>query len=76
VSHAVTEGFGWAATFVFVGSYFFERPTLLRLAQMAGALLWLSYGLLIHSLPVIVANTLVFSAAGWTMLRKRRVETA
>jgi hypothetical protein len=76
VSHAVTEGFGWAATAVFVGSYFFERPTLLRAAQMAGALLWLSYGLLIHSMPVIVANALVFSAAGWTLLRKQRNEAA
>jgi uncharacterized protein with PQ loop repeat len=32
--------------------------------------LWLAYGLLINSSPVIVANVLVFSAAAWTLFRK------
>jgi hypothetical protein len=67
---AGTELLGWAATAVFVGSYFFARPALLRAVQMVGALLWVSYGLLIHATPVIVANVLVFSAAAWTSLRK------
>jgi hypothetical protein len=71
----VTEGVGWAATAVFVGSYFFERASLLRGAQMIGALLWLSYGLLIRSSPVIVANILVFAAAAWTMIRSQRAES-
>lgn len=61
---------GWAATAVFVGSYFFARPSLLRAAQMLGALLWMTYGVLIKASPVIVANVLVFSAAAWTILRK------
>ena len=61
---------GWAATAIFVGSYFFTRPSLLRAAQMLGALLWLTYGVLIKASPVIVANVLVFSAAAWTTFRK------
>ena len=61
---------GWAATAVFVGSYFFARPSLLRGAQMFGALLWVTYGVLIKASPVIVANVLVFSAAAWTIFRK------
>ena len=60
---------GWTATAVFVGSYFFGRPALLRAAQMAGALLWITYGVLIKAPPVIVANVLVFAAAAWTALR-------
>ena len=64
------ECLGWTATAVFVGSYFFGRPTLLRAVQMLGALLWVGYGVLIHASPVIVANVLVFSAAAWTMYRK------
>jgi hypothetical protein len=63
---------GWSATAVFVGSYFFVRPSLLRGAQMFGALLWIVYGLLINASPVIVANILVFVAAAWTTLRKTR----
>jgi hypothetical protein len=61
---------GWSATAVFVGSYFFARPALLRAAQMFGASLWIVYGLLINAHPVIVANILVFAAAAWTAFRK------
>ena len=72
VSPAGIQALGWCATAVFVGSYFFSRPALLRAAQMVGALLWLVYGLLIGAPPVIVANILVFSAAAWTALRGSR----
>jgi hypothetical protein len=64
------ECLGWAATCVFVASYFFAKPSRLRAIQMAGALLWITYGVLIGALPVIIANLLVFSAAAWTALRK------
>jgi hypothetical protein len=63
---------GWTATAVFVGSYFFSRPSLLRATQMIGAVLWITYGLLIGASPVIVANAMVFSAAAWTMFRRTR----
>jgi hypothetical protein len=61
---------GWAATGIFVASYFCSRPALLRGMQMLGALVWIVYGMLIGASPVIVANVLVFSAAAWTALRK------
>lgn len=64
------ECLGWAATCVFVASYFFARPSCLRAIQMLGALLWITYGVLIGALPVIIANLLVFAAAAWTTLRK------
>jgi hypothetical protein len=70
MSHVGTECLGWTATAVFVGSYFFARPSLLRGVQMFGALLWVTYGVLIGASPVIVANVLVFSAAAWTMFRR------
>jgi hypothetical protein len=73
MNHIVIDCLGWTATAVFVGSYFFARPSLLRSVQMLGALLWVTYGVLINASPVIVANILVFSAAAWTMFRKRAV---
>jgi len=62
---------GWVATALFVSSYFFKRPALLRAAQMSGATLWIVYGVMIGARPVIVANALVFAAAAWTLLRAR-----
>lgn len=63
------EYLGWAATAVFVGSYFCTRAQVLKRVQMLGALMWAVYGLLIGASPVIVANLLVFGAAAWTARR-------
>ncbi len=71
VTIAPNELLGWTATGVFVASYFFSAPAVLRGLQMAGAMLWILYGVWIGAAPVIVANVLVFSAAAWTLLRAR-----
>jgi hypothetical protein len=67
----MTETLGWVATTLFVGSYFFKRPALLRAMQMAGATLWIVYGAMIGAIPVVVANGLVFAAAAWTLIRSK-----
>ena len=59
----MTDYLGWIATAVFVSSYFFKRPALLRAAQMAGAAVWIVYGVMIGAIPVVVANGLVFAAS-------------
>ena len=68
----MTDLLGWVATAVFVGSYFFTRPALLRAAQMLGATLWIVYGAMIGAIPVVVANGLVFAAAAWTLFRAKQ----
>ena len=40
------EYLGWAATAVFVASYFCTRSHVLKAVQMIGALMWVAYGLL------------------------------
>jgi len=68
------ESLGWAATAVFVGSYFCARPQTLKRVQMIGAAMWTVYGLTIGSVPVVAANLLVLAAAAWT--GRRRPTTA
>lgn len=63
---------GWCATAVFVASYFATKPEVMRRVQMAGALLWVAYGVALPAMPVIAANLLVVSAAAWTARRPRR----
>ena len=71
---AVTiEYLGWAATAVFVASYFCTRSHVLKAVQMVGALMWVGYGLFIGASPVVAANLAVFAAAGWTLLRPRNL---
>ena len=57
------EYLGWAATVVFVSSYFCARAETLKRVQMAGAAMWIVYGLAIGASPVVVANLLVLAAA-------------
>jgi hypothetical protein len=68
---SIADAVGWMATAVFVASYFFSKPAMLRGLQMLGSALWMIFGVLIASTPVIVANVLVFAAAAWTLLRDR-----
>lgn len=59
------EALGWVATATFVGSYLAKRSETLVRVQIAGALLWVVYGALVRSAPVIAANVLVVAAAAW-----------
>lgn len=63
---------GWIATAVFLVSYFTTQPTSLRRVQAVAAGFWALYGVLIHSLPVIVANILVASVAVASSFRKTK----
>lgn len=67
---------GWAATAVFVGSYFCTRAETLKRVQMLGAFMWVVYGVMMHAMPVIAANLLVIAAAAWTAKRSRRPAAA
>lgn len=69
----VYESLGWLATAVFVASYLCTRAEALKRVQMVGALMWVAYGLLIQATPVVAANLLVFTAAGWTLAKRTRV---
>ena len=60
------EALGWAATSVFVSSYFCARPQTLKRVQMVGAAMWTAYGITIGTVPVVAANLLVLAAAAWT----------
>lgn len=68
-SQILIETVGWIAAGVFTLSFLFADVTRLRAVQICGALLWIGYGLLIESPPVVVANLLVFGVASWTTLR-------
>lgn len=60
---------GWAATALTVSSYFFRNPGKLRMVQAVGAVLWIGYGVLLDSWPIISANVLVTAVAVWTTVR-------
>jgi len=64
---------GWAATALFVSSYFCTSAHAMRRVQMIGAGMWMAYAVVMHAAPVFVANLLVLVAATWTTVRSSRV---
>jgi hypothetical protein len=60
---------GWLATATFASSYFSKHPAKLRRIQALAALLWMSYGVLIHAVPIIVANLIVAVLAIFSSFR-------
>ena len=66
----MVNSIGWLATAVFMSSYLAKHPTTLRRIQAVAACLWALYGVLIHALPVIVANILVAGVAIASSFRK------
>ena len=65
----MVEYLGWAATTVFVSSYFCTDARALRRTQMIGAVMWMAYAVVMRAAPVFVANLLVLCAAAWTAIR-------
>lgn len=58
-----SDWIGWLATAVFMTSYLAKSPVMLRRIQALASCLWLTYGVIIHSTPMIVANLLVVVVA-------------
>ena len=60
---------GWVATAMSVLSYFCRNQVTLRRVQALAAVVWMSYGAAIGARPIIAANVVVASVAGWSAFR-------
>jgi hypothetical protein len=65
---------GWVASAIFASSYFCKQPGTLRRVQALSALMWMTYGFLIHAMPVIVANMVVAVVAVYSSFQPRTGE--
>jgi uncharacterized protein with PQ loop repeat len=70
----VSDWIGWLATAIFATSYFFRSPVAMRWVQACAAICWILYGIVLHSMPVIVANLIVVSLAALTAWRAATVQ--
>jgi hypothetical protein len=68
----MSDVLGWTATAITASSYFFQDSRVLRWVQAVAAVIWMSYGILLHATPVIVANVIVaVVATGSSLIRMR-----
>jgi hypothetical protein len=61
---------GWVASAIVASSYFAKQPGTLRRIQALAAVLWMGYGILIHAMPIIVANLVVAVVALYSSLTR------
>ena len=59
---------GWLATAIFLVSYSCKDQGRLRRVQAAAAVLWMVYGVILHAVPIVVANLLVAGVALYSSL--------
>jgi nitric oxide reductase large subunit len=59
---------GWLATAIFLASYVSKDQAKLRRIQALAAVLWVTYGAILHAVPVVVANLLVAGVALYSSL--------
>jgi hypothetical protein len=59
----MSDAVGWLATAVFALSYFVRDPAAMRRVQALAAGIWMAYGVLIGSAPVVGANLIVTGLA-------------
>jgi hypothetical protein len=62
------DAMGWAATALSVASYFFREPAILRRVQAGASCVWIVYGIVIGSAPLVVCNVIVAAAAVYSSL--------
>lgn len=67
------DAIGWTATLIFLASYSCADPRKLRLMQAAAALVWVGYGVMLHAIPIIVANLLVAGVAAYSAVQGLRL---
>jgi uncharacterized protein with PQ loop repeat len=67
-----SDWIGWLATAVFMSSYLSKNPAMLRRIQALASCLWLTYGVVIHSMPMIVANALVAVVALYSSFKSAK----
>ena len=65
----MSDWIGWVATATFACSYFIKSPAGMRRIQALAAVLWMSYGVMIHAMPVIIANLIVAVVALFSSFR-------
>jgi hypothetical protein len=63
---------GWLATVIFLASYSCKDQGRLRRVQAVAALVWVIYGVILHAIPIVVANLLVALVAVYSSLAGNR----
>jgi hypothetical protein len=70
-----SDWIGWLATAVFMTSYLSKSPAGLRRIQGLASCLWMTYGIVIHAVPMIVANALVAVVAFYSSFSAAKSKT-
>jgi hypothetical protein len=71
----LVEALGWIAMFITISSFFFHQMKTLRVVNLIGCLVWMIYGTLIVSTPIVLTNVaILLTHAFWFMKNSKAVD--
>jgi hypothetical protein len=66
------EAIGWVAMAITVSSFLFSEMKTLRIVNFIGCLVWMLYGTLLISVPIILTNMVIgLTHAVWFMRKEK-----
>jgi hypothetical protein len=76
MNSTLVEALGWIAMFITISSFFFQQMKTLRIVNFVGCLVWMIYGTLIVSAPIVLTNVaIVLTHAFWFMKNSKAVDS-
>jgi len=68
------EGLGYVATIVTLISMMVKDMVYLRVINSIGCLLWIGYGMMSESIPVLIVNTVILAIHIFKLIELKEIE--
>jgi hypothetical protein len=68
------EGLGYVATIVTLISMMVKDMVYLRVINSVGCLLWIGYGMMSESIPVLIVNTVILGIHIFKLIELKEIE--
>jgi hypothetical protein len=68
------EGLGYVATIVTLISMMVKDMVFLRVINSVGCLLWIGYGMMTESIPVLIVNTVILGIHIFKLIELKEIE--
>ncbi len=68
------ELIGWIAMAITISSFFFQRMRTLRIINFIGCLIWMVYGTLLVSAPIVLTNVAIGLTHAFWFIRNSNKE--
>lgn len=74
MNYILIEAIGWIAMCITISSFFFSNMRTLRTANFIGCLIWMVYGSLLSSFPIVLTNIAILLTHAFWFLKNPKTK--